>query len=1183
MFHVQMMTRTFKKKLHHKQDKRMTESNSGIFTRSGLLGKILGRQSVGNMEKERVVVKTMDISLSPGDETVGEICRIEESPLRILRMAANGNIGEFERIFYADENRLQIVDHKMWTALHHAASKSRLEIMDFILTHGGDINAADKSGMTPLHIAVEKEQIDAIQFLLLRKADWRHFNKDKLTPLHIAVDLDKPDCVTAILKDDIVDVNVGGEHGQTPLHLAAYKDLSDCAKILLDHGALMCKPCDIGFYPFHIACMNKAHKTIELMIEAGEKLGYRRNEMMSFMDKSRNRPLHSAVNGGDIEAVKICLNAGAQIDALQDDGSNPIHLACSQGSLEMIKVMFEKYPDSVGHVIRQKDVLMMTPLHIAALVDNPEIATHLIENGASVHAKDKEGRTPLLLAASKCSWKTVDVLLNFKSCLGLKDDNQRNFLHLAIMNGAKVEMFRFERLEAIECAKDLLDAKDVSGCSPLHYASKEGHLAAIAELIKLGALLNCKNNERQSPLHFAAKYGRYNTIRRLLDSIQGSNLINETDGDGLTALHIASMNGHTKVIQLLIQKGAVLQRDNKGNSPLHLAAQNGYTQSIRLLLSVHTHLLNACNKDADSALHLAAAEGQTSTVTLLMTIGAEFTENINGMTFFDLAIQNTYKDVALAIVTNDRWQEAMDLMTSKYGCPMLGLIEHLPDVCLAVLDRCRTTSGHEPSHKCFHHKFEFKYLQAPVETVVALKKKGVEILPMIALNMMVRFNRIECLSHPVSVQFLQMKWQSYGCVIHMMNIILYIIFLGCLTNFIVSSNDPMGHKDEYKRINGTEVPTNVWEKHEYSVSQLVPASILAAFCLANIIKEFFQMFQQGFKYFIDVTNYIEWILYTTSAVFVVPSLLGFSTHWQWECGAIAIFLAWFNFLLFLQRFDFFGIYVVMFLEILKTLLQVLIVFSILIIAFAMAFYILLSGEATHAFKNPGLSLMKTTIMMLGEIDYISQFVQPYTDGDDMTLHFGGLTFALLVVFVLLMPILLMNLLIGLAVGDIEQVQRNARLKRLAKQVELHTDMEKKLPKRILKHVEKNEMKVYPNCNKYIFTWLSYKLIHAQNGSLGDDNAMGGQAAHQTYVYQELYKHKRRLKDVTSTLEKQYELLRLIVQKMEIHTEADYRDEGDSGECWNTDKTSSWGTPSTRRTILQKAHAVRKWRRITDSS
>lgn len=46
----------------------------------------------------------------------------------------------------------------------------------------------------------------------------------------------------------------------------------------------------------------------------------------------------------------------------------------------------------------------------------------------------------------------------------------------------------------------------------------------------------------------------------------------------------------------------------------------------------------------------------------------------------------------------------------------------------------------------------------------------------------------------------------------------------------------------------------------------------------------------------------------------------------------------------------------------------------------------------------------------------------------------------LIIFAILMPILLMNLLIGLAVGDIETVRRNASMKRLAMQIQHHTDL-----------------------------------------------------------------------------------------------------------------------------------------------
>lgn len=80
-------------------------------------------------------------------------------------------------------------------------------------------------------------------------------------------------------------------------------------------------------------------------------------------------------------------------------------------------------------------------------------------------------------------------------------------------------------------------------------------------------------------------------------------------------------------------------------------------------------------------------------------------------------------------------------------------------------------------------------------------------------------------------------------------------------------------------------------------------------------------------------------------------------------------------------------------------------------------------------------------MMLGEIDFLNTYVLPYYKGDTepcKSLPFPIPAFVILGIFMVLMPILLMNLLIGLAVGDIESVRRNAQLKRLAMQVSLLT-------------------------------------------------------------------------------------------------------------------------------------------------
>lgn len=82
-----------------------------------------------------------------------------------------------------------------------------------------------------------------------------------------------------------------------------------------------------------------------------------------------------------------------------------------------------------------------------------------------------------------------------------------------------------------------------------------------------------------------------------------------------------------------------------------------------------------------------------------------------------------------------------------------------------------------------------------------------------------------------------------------------------------------------------------------------------------------------------------------------------------------------------------------------------------------------------------MSLMRTFTMMLGEIDFVGTYVQPYYKTEiDVLLPFPIPTFFILGLFMVFMPILLMNLLIGLAVGDIESVRRNAQLKRLAMQV-----------------------------------------------------------------------------------------------------------------------------------------------------
>ena len=261
--------------------------------------------------------------------------------------------------------------------------------------------------------------------------------------------------------------------------------------------------------------------------------------------------------------------------------------------------------------------MLMTPLHKAAMFDHVEIAKFLLEKGANIDVLDKEKRSPLLLAASRNCVNSVCFFLSKEASIKGKDSKDRNLLHLIIdlesyavwcdsdermkrnlckaVSIASLEKIIYELLKN-ESYTELLNERDSEGCTVMHYASRVGYVHCLRILISHGCNMAIKNKDKQSALHFAAKYGRFSSCVQLLNSQNYKNFINEKDGFGMTPLHLAAQNGHAQVVQILMQKGALIYKSFNGNNPFHEAAINGFSECMKILYNVDPNVLNSVNK-----------------------------------------------------------------------------------------------------------------------------------------------------------------------------------------------------------------------------------------------------------------------------------------------------------------------------------------------------------------------------------------------------------------------------------------------------------------------------------------------------------------------------------------------------------------------------------------------------------
>uniref|UniRef100_A0A8C2BNE8 Transient receptor potential cation channel, subfamily A, member 1b n=1 Tax=Cyprinus carpio TaxID=7962 RepID=A0A8C2BNE8_CYPCA len=962
----------------------------------------------------------------------------------VFELAFKGKASAIDHRSQKSPEQLSFRDENGASPLHYASAGGNVDIIRLIVSVVGpeELNVQDEQGRTPLHWAVEQNQQQSCVLLLELGADPNILNNAMMGPLHLAVTKRYNHLVEVLFQScDKTDANLEGDLGNTPVMMACCTNNCQAIQFLFKHGAKMCIQNKLGHYAIHTVAFAGAKEAMEMVLEIGEELGISTSVHINYLDKTKSTPLHLSVRGGNIEVIKLCIIKGARVDQQQCDKSTALHFACTQA------------PNISSSYRMSFDIQYL---------------------GAEIDCTDCKGLSPLLLASKCCAWKTVAFLLSVGADFRIKDEAGRNFLHFVVLQPKGLKNLP-ETVLQCNAVKEMLSDEDVEGCTPLHYACKLGIHDSVKNMLGLNIFVGQKSREKKSALHFAAEYGRINTCKRLLETLTDSKMLNDWDEKGLTPLHLASRAGHTQVVELLLRSGALFQSDYKGWSCLHHAVAEGYTQTIKILLAANVKLLDETNEDGNTALHIAAQVGHVGAVLLLLERGAEITLNNADNSFLHEAVRNERKDVVnIHCTPTEIFQVFYCFNTDDFGIQLM--------------------------------KTQNSYL----------KKLA-----------MVRCNRLELLTHPVSRKYLEMKWKAYGSKVHLLNLAVYLLGLLPLTYLILNlrpKQDVFGNSTSV-----IMVPVSFREQKSLISVCIIMVLVLNVY---SVCKELVQLAQQQVNYFTDFSNLADWCAAISSLVFVIPMCFNLENTWQWEAGAFAILTSWIGFLLYFQRFERIGIYVVMFGGIVRTLVCIMILFIFLLLAFGLAFYALMLHQ--DEFRSISLALAQTFVMTVGELNYQSIFLNAY---ENNRMAFPGVTYFIFVLFVLFMPILLMNLMIGLAVGDIAEVQRNAELKRIAMQIDLHTALEEKLPYWFLKRVDKPSITIYPNkCKKVLMQALiDGEIQNTVRTRLNLCSRQGGP------LERELHKQKNRLKTMSCLLEKQHNLLKLIIQKMEITSEADEYD------------------------------------------
>ena len=778
-------------------------------------------------------------------------------------------------------------------------------------------------------------------------------------------------------------------------------------------------------------------------------------------------------------------------------------------------------------------------LFTAAKYNNTAVFKHLLQEGENATTSSFDGVTPLMVSLKEGNFDITDLILQSKDNKYIlktlsedKDREEKNVFHYVLesknVKKALNVVLSYYKNSEDELAK-LLSAKDLNDETPLHKLVQLQYEVNFNEVfsvlsefgVDILGLMQIGNSAKKTPLHIAAQDGLSNFVIDIFKFVPEKgeeqpdseeklkitvlNLLHMKDENSNTPLHLATQHKQTDTTELILDHfgkysnkpmKSITVKNKFGWSPFSGAVAKGNEDSvIKMLKGLSMANKRSLMEEKDNSnyypVHLAAKYGHVEVFKVLLRNYADIKRRgPDKKTALDFAIEKEQRSIIRTIINGPMWKESFQMTLEGKDTPLRKLIRELPDLAEEFLDKCCKTEKRHIKNK----SVEVEVINMNYEFIE--DDKSTHDKDNHPLMIMLNEKKLDLLQHPLCLAIIRGKWSRFRTR-YFLHLICYMIFLGIVTSYILSSPSPISNPQLFScteffgNITVSEnMTTQEFEvnSHMNVISRYIILVITGLWVTWAYHKWWFKLWgvQWGGKGTTEpsldriiqscsptqpnptqlITEIIPNTEFLCDTLVCLLSLYiaahNFSkisegniffktdvrTCEQWQVSAVTITIAWLNLLIHMRLLPIVGKYIILFQKVVVTFMKISTVFFVLLTAFALGFFVLLSNKDN--FTTPQDAMFKTMIMMAGEFDFGDIFFQdipPEGWGDQwdrgpQPIPFPGLTYTMFVIFFLLLSTVALNVLVGLTVDGIPNFLQHADLQTLTLLLKIVLEREK---------------------------------------------------------------------------------------------------------------------------------------------